>query len=215
MSVRRLNCPGCGIAVNVPVAMTNVRCPQCQTIWNANAPAVAAPIPNELDGPPPSTEQADDPTTNNAMVLIAMIGLMIVILRREPATPTAQVAAEETIKPAIPEPYREINKPEELRRRIYADYRTVARTTVEVPLALPQGTKARKNVEDTLQGVFDRELTAFAALHDITVADVKEVIKEGDAKQWDKSPRSHAVRDGKRVYTEEMSEGWQKNPNRK
>jgi hypothetical protein len=65
-----------------------------------------------------------------------------------------------------------------------------------------------------LQATYDREMMRFAALHDITVDDVKEVIKEGDANVWDDSPRSNAVRDGKRVYTKEMSEGWEKNPNR-
>jgi hypothetical protein len=60
-----------------------------------------------------------------------------------------------------------------------------------------------------LQKTFDRELMRFAALHDITVDDVKEVIKEGDAKGWDGRPRSNAVRDGKRVYTKEMSEGYE------
>ncbi len=82
-------------------------------------------------------------------------------------------------------------------------------------MILPQGTKARASLEDMLQKTYDRELMHFAALHDITVDDVKEVIKEGDAKVWDDSPRSNAVRDGKRVYTKEMSEGWQRNPNRK
>jgi hypothetical protein len=71
-------------------------------------------------------------------------------------------------------------------------------------------------MEDMLQKTFDRELTRFAALHDITLDDVKEVIKEGDAKVWDDSPRSNAVRGGKRVYPKEMSEGWElQNPNRK
>jgi hypothetical protein len=125
------------------------------------------------------------------------------------------VEVEETIKPATPEPYRIINLPEEQRRRIYNDYRKVARTTVEKPLVLPQGSKPRQSLEDMLQKTYDRELTHFAALHDITVADVQEVIKEGDAKVWDDSPRSNAVRDGKRVYSKEMSEGWELNPNRK
>ena len=147
-------------------------------------------------------------------MLIAMLGLLLIVINREP-TPTQTAKVEDTIKPLEPEPYRIIDKDEETRKRIYADYRKVARTTVEVPLVLPQGKKARASLEDTLQKTFDRELVAFAALHDITVEDVKEVIKEGDAKVWDDSPRSNAVRDGKRVYAKEKSEGWVKNPNRK
>lgn len=150
------------------------------------------------------------------MLLMAMVGVVAMLLHRTPEpSETAATEVEETIKPAIPEPYREIRLPEATRKRIYNDYRKVARTTVETPLVLPQGTKMRASLENTLQLTYERELSRFAALHDITVDDVKEVIKEGDAKVWDSSPRSNAVRDGKRVYTKEMSEGWQKNPNRK
>ncbi|MGI9474482.1 MAG: hypothetical protein ACR2NZ_23295 [Rubripirellula sp.] len=152
------------------------------------------------------------------LLLFTVVGAAAVIMNREPkpADPSVDsVAVEETIKPAIPEEYRIVRLPEDTRKRLYSDYRKVARTTVETPLMVPQGTKLRQATEGMLEGVFDRELTRFAALHDISVDDVKEVIKEGDAKAWDGSPRSHAVRDGKRVYTKEMSEGWERNPNRK
>ncbi|MCH5374319.1 MAG: hypothetical protein JJ992_10095, partial [Planctomycetes bacterium] len=78
------------------------------------------------------------------MALLATLGLIFVVLNREPPpSQTSAAQVEDTIKPATPEPYREIDLPEETRRRIYNDYRRMARTTVEVPLLLPQGTKAR------------------------------------------------------------------------
>ena len=225
MSIRRMNCPGCGAAVNVPAAMTNVKCPACATVWNANNPAAAEKsAAAKAAAEPPADDVGDEHPAANAaivaglvgggMMLVAVIGLGLILLNRQ-APPQVTAEVEETIKPAIPEPYRVVNLPEETRRRIYKDYRTVARTTVEKPLILPQGTKARQNLEVMLQQTFDRELMHFAALHDVTVDDVKEVIKEGDAKVWDGSARSHAVRDGKRVYSKEMSEGWERNPNRK
>ncbi|MFK8112276.1 MAG: hypothetical protein AB8B91_08740 [Rubripirellula sp.] len=225
MSIRRLNCPGCSIAVNVPAAMTNVKCPQCATVWNVNNPSAAKPAqPAPTETPSAAGKEAEQQSMGNAamiagivgglMMLIAMFGLVMVIMNRE-TTPIAKTEVEDTIKPAIPEEYRVIRKDEETRRRIYADYRTVAKTTTEVPLILPQGTRPRKSLENMLQGTQDRELRRFAALHDISLEDVHEVIKEGDAKKWDTRPRSNAVRDGKRVYTKEMSEGWEKNPNRK
>ncbi len=224
MSIRRVNCPGCGIEVNVPAAMANVKCPSCATVWNVNNPAAAEKSAAAKAAEKPAEEDSEDATNANAaliagivggaMMLIAMIGILLIVINREP-TPTRTAEVEDTIKPLEPEPYRVINRPEEQRKRIYNDYRTVARTTVEVPLVLPQGTKPRELMEDTLQKTFDRELMAFAALHDITIDDVKEVIKEGDAKVWDDSPRSNAVRGGKRVYAKEKSEGWAKNPNRK
>ena len=224
MSIRSVSCPGCGIQVNVPAAMANVKCPKCATVWNVNNPAAAKKSAAAKAASQPSEPKKAAATDTNAAViagvvggaimLIAMIGLFLIVINQEP-TPTQTAEVEDTIKPLEPEPYRIIDKPEETRRRIYADYRKVARTTVEVPLILPQGTKPRESLEDTLQKTFDRELVAFAALHDISVEDVKEVIKEGDAKVWDDSPRSNAVRGGKRVYAKEKSEGWAPNPNRK
>lgn len=231
MSIRRVTCPGCGAAANVPVAMTNVKCPACGTVWNVKNPASAG---GKTPAQPAAAKKTDAPVdppakkvdysglamvaglVGGAMLLIAMAGIVVIVLNRQAEpSPTAQAEVEDTIKPSTPEPYRVIDLPEETRRRIYKDYRNVAVTTVERPLILPQGTKPRESLEDMLQKTYDRELARFAALHDITVDDVKEVIKEGDAKVWDDRPRSHAVRDGKRVYSKEMSEGWKKNPNRK
>lgn len=211
--------------------MTNVKCPACGTVWNVKNPAAAkvqkspatasAAGKTSKDSEAPAGKQHDSSAAAmvagliaGAMMVIAMVGVVIIILNR-PSEPTATAEVEDTIKPATPQPYRIVDLPEEQRRRIYADYRKVARTTVEKPLILPQGTKPRQTLENMLQKTYDRELTHFAALHDITVEDVQEVIKEGDAKVWDDSPRSHAVRDGKRVYSKEKSEGWKPNPNRK
>lgn len=226
MSIRRVTCPGCRAEANVPVAMTNARCAACGTVWNVmQGVAAMSPPPSKqaedeiaaaAETPAPATAALLVGLVGGVMFLMATIGLIVFVVTRPPDPALVSAAEpEQTIKPAIPEPYREIRLPEEARRRIYRDYRTVARTTVEAPLILPQGTKARQNLEVMLEKTYDRELLHFAALHDITVDEVKEVIKEGDAKVWDDSPRSNAVRDGKRVYTKEMSEGWKRNPNRK
>jgi hypothetical protein len=211
--------------------MTNVKCPACAKVWNVKNPAAPksnTPAPETAgkkteDSVAPAAEKDDFAgfamvagLVGGAMMVIAMVGIVIIILNRQPdPSQTATAEVEETIKPSTPQPYRVIDLPEETRRRIYKDYRQVAVTTVERPLILPQGTRPRESLEDMLQKTYDRELMHFAALHDITVDDVQEVIKEGDAKVWDDRPRSHAVRDGKRVYSKEMSEGWKKNPNRK
>ena len=229
MSVRNVNCPGCGMSFNVPVALANAKCPGCATVWNVANPAAAQIPPGVAAQVPRPTLEADADGDSTSIVPIAialaggglfvlvMIVVTIVVLFRTPApSEVATTEVEETIKPGEPQEFRVVNLPEEQRRRIYDDYRAVARTTVEAPLALPQQwKKPRAAVENTLEGIYDRELMRFAALHDITVDDVKEIIKEGDAKVWDDSPRSNAVRDGKRVYSKERSEGWERNPNRK
>lgn len=223
MSVRSVTCPGCNASLNVPAAMANIKCPQCATIWNvgnpdaaqlgagAKAARQAAAVEAEEDDSKKSQSAIIAAMVGGAMVLIAIMGISVMILSSTPA-PSEIVSdeVEETIKPRTPEPYRIVKLPEEQRRRIYDDYRSVARTTVETPLMVPQGTKVRASLENMLEKTYDRELVRFAALHDIEVEDVLEIIKEGDAKVWDDSPRSNATRDGKRVYAEEMSEGWKK-----
>lgn len=244
MSVRAVTCPGCGINVNVPIAMANVKCPSCSTVWNVNQPS-AAQRPATAKRPATAAAKSDDNAekgtgsqvsvammaamVGGGLLLFTVVGVAAVLMTGDSSqansssdagnsTPTASQgdsgASPATIKPAVPEEYRIIRLPEATRRRIYDDYRKVARTSVETPLMAPQGTRLRQATEGMLQGVFDRELARFAALHDITVDDVKEVIKEGDAKGWDPTPRSNAVRNGQRVYSPEMSEGWERNPNR-
>ncbi|TWU46344.1 hypothetical protein Poly51_57400 [Rubripirellula tenax] len=225
MSIRRIQCPGCDATLNVAATMTNVKCPTCATVWNVGNPSAAqisvtAKQMRQAAEPEPVKDKASTQNmaivaglVGGAMVLLAFIGLTVMMLGQSPPPSAASTEPEETIKPRQPQPYRVVKLPEEQRMRIYADYRTVARTTVETPLILPQGTRARKSLEVMLEKTYDRELVAFAALHDIEVDDVQEIIKEGDAKVWDDRPRSNAVRDGKRVYSKEMSEGWEKNPN--
>ena len=232
MSIRVLQCPGCSQPVNVPAHLTNVRCPSCGTVWNS---AITKPSPSpgkghggERNSSAESMEEGEAPDqdetskgTNHLLVLgslagaffgfLAMFGLVVILIQNNRPDPPPEVSFEEqTNKPMVPEPYRVVNLPEEQRKRIYTDYRRVARTTTEVPIMMPSS-KARSRVEDTLQGIQDRELRRFAALHNVDLADIQEIIKEGDAQVWDSSPRSHAKRGGKRNYSDEMSEGWKKN----
>ncbi|WP_186776565.1 hypothetical protein [Rubripirellula reticaptiva] len=211
--------------MNVPVAMANVKCPSCATIWNVDNPG-AAQISADAKQQKQLAEAAVETDSGNkvnfaiigglvaaGMVLLGIIGVSVMLISQTPAPSEIESPEAETIKPRIPEPYREVDLPESERMAIYADYRAVAKTTVEKALILPQGTRVRKNLEVMLEKTYDRELVHFSLLHNIEVEDVLEIIKEGDAKVWDDSPRSHAVRDGKRVYAEEMSEGWKKSPN--
>ena len=50
-----------------------------------------------------------------------------------------------------------------------------------------------------LQETLDREIRRLAALHDLSVDDIKQIIAEGDAEGWDPTPRSNARRDGQPV----------------
>jgi hypothetical protein len=112
----------------------------------------------------------------------------------------AASATDAESMPATPEPeYRVVDLPEPTRREIYDDYREAARTTREKPLPLFQDSAPRSAMERMLQETLDREIRRLAALHDISVNDIKQIIAEGDAKGWDPTPRSNARRDGEPV----------------
>ena len=113
---------------------------------------------------------------------------------------------EQPVRQSVVESFRVVKLPEEHRRRIYAQTRKTAKVTTEKPLLLPKGGAVRQSLENMLQDTHDMGLGQIAALHDISVEDVSEIIKEGDAKQWDTSARSNAVRNGERVYPKEMSQ---------
>ena len=78
------------------------------------------------------------------MMLLAMIGL-VVFLSIAPPSPSPSIGRrggrdDQTRHAGALS--RDQTFPEETRRRIYNDYRQVARTTVETPLILPQGPQA-------------------------------------------------------------------------
>lgn len=228
-SGRIIQCPGCGVKASYPSALVQLRCAQCGMIFTA---------PKQQSGQQSQSRSvgasASNSSSNTTLILIGVGVTMVFLLMaaggaffylqsRESQVagePDASESEGETDPPIQDAPsetpeitYEEIRLPESTRKKLYSDYRAVARTTLEKPLPLPQGSPPRAAMEKMLQQVFDRELTRFAALYRISESEVREVIKEGDAKRWDPSPRSNATRNGKRLYPEGMSEGWKPNSN--
>lgn len=153
-----------------------------------------------------------------AVILMLAIGSMLLLsvftIGSVESQPVKTAIIDTPEKPAFKFPeYQVIRLQESDRKKLYSAYRGVARTTVEKPLPLPQGSPPRKALEVMLQQTLDRELMRLAALYNISIDDVNEVIKEGNANYWDPTPRSNATRNGKRIYPEEMSEGWTKSNN--
>lgn len=141
-------------------------------------------------------------------MMFSMLGVLaFMITRRAPAPVEASpVSSEVAEAPAAPT-YREVNLPEEHRKRIYDDYRKMARTTIEKPLLLPDS-KVRDNFEEMLQKTNDNGVMQLAELNNITIDDMHQIVAEGDAKNWDPTPRSHATRGGQRVNPIEKSKGY-------
>ena len=233
-SGRIIQCPGCGVKASYPSSLVQLRCAQCGTIFTA--PKQQAGQQGQGRSANASSSDSSSDTTllwigvgvTMVFLLFSAGGAFFYLQNRESQAAGSHATAEsdaseskvETDPPSQSAPvqnpeitYEEIRLPESTRKKIYDDYRAVARTTLEKPLPLPQGSPPRAAMEKMLQQVFDRELIRLAALYRISESEIGEVIKEGDAKRWDPSPRSNATRNGKRLYPEANSEGWKPNSN--
>lgn len=220
MAVQSAKCPGCGAHLNFPAGMVTLRCPSCRTVWNPNAPHEAQrPAGNSTakrSGPAQSAKGHASGSRSlliggivAALVIALVAGAAVVMLlptntaeapttTSEAPPDTGAVAATPQADPA-PAEYREVKLPEQKRREIYDQYRVAARKTSEQPLMIPEGGFARQSMENMLDKVLQDEFRKLAALHDITVDDIQQIVLEGDAKGWDPTPRSNARRNGQPV----------------
>jgi len=226
MSVRAVRCPKCGITTRVSDAIVSARCPSCGVVFPAQSAAVRAPSSGRRN----ASSQGDSSGRLLLATGAAFGGLLVVALLAvgfwmarpqlspsEPPSETSQSSSAEPLaadQPILPEPSQAeldalviVDLPEEKRRAIYDQVRATAVTTTEKPLMMPE--QIRGSTERTLQSVYDQSLQQLAALHDLSVKQVEQIVAEGDTKHWDPSPRSHARRGGKRVYSEERSIGWE------
>ncbi len=202
MSIRRVNCPACKAAANIPATMTNVKCPSCGQVWNVNNPEAAAPAARR----PKATAQAKGSNGGNAaviavvsgaVVLLAIVGIALVLfLPQADKEPAEKPASSEiaTAEPAVVQPpsYREVDLPESTRRKIYSDYRRMAMSSIEKKLMIPKDSPVRNSVEGMLTKTVDREITHFALENNISEEDVMQIVAEGDAKQWPGSRKQAA-----------------------
>ncbi|MFG0254463.1 MAG: hypothetical protein ACF787_05110 [Rhodopirellula sp. JB053] len=229
MSVRVLKCPKCSAAVNVPAAMHSVRCPSCGNVFAASASAqAAAPADNREDAALRSAagpqDDADNESNDQTMTIIAVgAGLVLVAIlcvvgiwsltrgseesagdvATEPPQPVfAEATAEELAALTI------VDIPERQRRDIYNDVRASARTTTERAFNVP-GSNVRDKLENMLDKTHENTLRQLAALHDLSVDQVRDIVAEGDTKNWDTRARSRAYRDGERIYSDEETQGYQ------
>lgn len=235
MSVRAVQCPQCGTTSRVPAVVVHARCPSCGEVFHAETASPGGKAAGGRRSPAGGGASPGQSTNSSrghsstgpivavvsgvgAILIIVLAGLLYWVFRSQPSTaePQVEAAAEASAadKPVLQEPTQAeldalviVDLPEETRRRIYDQVRKTAVMSVEKPLMMPE--QIRGSTERTLQGVYDESLQQLAALHDVSVEEVEQIVVEGDTKNWDPSPRSHARRDGKRLYPEERSIGWQ------
>lgn len=198
MSVRRVNCPSCNAALNVPATMANIRCSQCSTVWDVNNPpsVKAAPKSQEKGSETATPKKRSEASKRRQAAMIAVAGSFFTFLalaaiaaimftggeKPTPAEPEPQIAiAEQTIDPGD---YRVVKLPESTRRNIYRDYRLTAGSSVEKKVMVPKDSVAAQTLGKTMNALVNREVTHLALLNNITDDDVMQIVAEGNAKGW-------------------------------
>lgn len=241
MSVRSLTCPKCQTKINVPAAMQTARCPACGSVFtmgSATAAGQGAASNNatseddalrraaghrEKDGDENSDEKSNDPRmiylacagALAIMIAFGVIGVLVISPTNADLETQNPEKAQPVFQEATPAELASlniVNIPEERRRRIYDDMRKTARMTKEKPLMIP-GTAVRGKLEGMLDATYENSIQQLAALHDLRIEDIRNIVKEGDMKNWDPRARSRAYRGGERVYEDEKTQGYKgKNP---
>lgn len=193
MSVKRVTCPGCNAALNVPTTMTHVKCSACGMVWDTSNPAAA-----QKAATPAATakkqESGDSDSDNNttmmivvagtAFAILALAGIGVVLFTGGKDDPKPVATPTETVKPVVKD-FKIVKKlSEETRKKLYYDYRQMADSTVGKKGIVPKDSAIGKVLGDTMDKLADRETTHFSLLYNITEDEVMDVVNEGDAKGW-------------------------------
>lgn len=241
MSVRSLTCPKCQTGINVPAAMQTARCPACGGVFSVGSASAASPAssPNastsedealrraggqsDAGGNANSDEKSNDPTmiylacggALTMLIAFGVIGFLVISPSNAELEPKSPEKTQPVFQAATAEQLASltiVNIPEERRRRIYDDMRKTATMTKEKPLMIP-GSGVRDKLEGMLDATYENSIQQLAALHDLRIEDIRNIVKEGDMKNWDPRARSRAYRGGERIYGNEETEGYKaKNP---
>ncbi|TWT93591.1 zinc ribbon domain-containing protein [Neorhodopirellula pilleata] len=219
MTVRSLSCPQCKTSINIPAAMQTARCPACGKVFATSAggsnPTPSGSHSDALKQANDSQEnqaggKSSDPimiyaSVGGALLLLMIAGVAGVLLFAPTRSPVETESTAEATQPVLREPTEEelasltiVKIPEDRRRRIYDEMRATAKITTEKPLMLPDG-RVRTSVEGMLEDTSEYSIKQLAALHDVSEQDVRDIVTEGDLKNWDPSGRSRAYRNGKRI----------------
>lgn len=218
--IKSVSCPKCNHTVNVPAHIQTVKCSKCGAVYNVNkeddeeaAPDAASRAAGPMDAKRQSKKGGAGKLIAGVLIGLIVIGGLVgggyYWWSNQPeevaAAPAPAEPDEDDVVWVAPE-YREVDMPEGDRKRIYMDMRKTAVSNIEKPLLLIG--PPRDMMERSLQAIYDREIQTQAALHDVKVDDIQQIVNEGDAKKWDPSPRSNAKRNGKRIYPKSWSVGW-------
>lgn len=208
--ILKVSCPQCRTKSNVPASVATVRCPKCGTVWNAQSrdeedagESSSNVAPSAKAAKKRASRSSIPIVLGSAAVIVALLAVIgWVVFQSWPAagdkaTPpqatqagdasgdAAQAADDASSADPVPADYRVVDLSETVRRQIYSDFRQAAASSVGKQIMLPKDAPARIAMEKTMKAVLDREIRRFAALHDVSEDDIRQIIAEGDAKSWD------------------------------
>ncbi|WP_182869713.1 hypothetical protein [Stieleria mannarensis] len=205
MSIKRVQCPQCNAAINVPASMASTRCPTCGGVFSISAAASQASHPQPTRPNNPDVTDKDDSDAGDrigqwlvvgGVAGLAVVGLILLVVfsggsADEPEKPEvpmrSQAQVVEDLKldetPGETE-YREVDLPESTRQKIYRDYSQMIASSFGKAKKIPKSGVAGQTLNKTLGAVVDREVTHMALTHGITEEDVAQIYAEGQAKGW-------------------------------
>ncbi len=205
MSVRRVNCPGCNAALNVPATMANARCPGCGTVWDVNHPNNAKVAAKQTNAKGPSDQPSSKPSAKESktksaaarrrqtaaitvaggmLALLVFGGVAVVMMTGGQDSPPAAQTPVEAETPKEKVVYRIVNLSEAMRKKIYYDYRLAAGSSVEKKVMVSKDSVTAKTLGKTMNLMMDREIKMQALINKISEDDMMQIIAEGDDKGW-------------------------------
>lgn len=197
-SVPQFTCPGCGQLCRGPVAPV-----AAATSGHPGSPPAKISHQSAKDDRSGGAK-GKAKGNRNAIYAAAAIGAAVVMLLFIAATffvlpgggsdaadrETAQIdlkaeadaAAEQARRDAIV--YRQVDLPEETRRRLFTDLNKTKSTTVDAKIPLPKDSQTRKFLDSNFEKLLDREIEMQSIMNKVSPEDLREILKEGDAKAW-------------------------------
>ncbi|MCO8121416.1 zinc-ribbon domain-containing protein [Stieleria sp. TO1_6] len=204
MSVRKVTCPKCGNAINVPASMQSIKCQSCQNVFPATQSSATPAATNPYTATHSQSESQSAGNKNSQRVLIAagasalalialgLVGFLMVgsVKTSTPVRATKMPAPATQPPVAAPAPattapeYRVVDLPESTRQKIYHDYQQMMASSFGKAKRIPKSGTAGIELRGMLGQIEEREITHFALLHKVSEEDIHQILAEGKDKDW-------------------------------
>ena len=162
-------------------------------------PAAGGPTRDDDDdvAPTNSTSAIVGVVAVGAVLLLGLVGVIFAIgflTPRSPPSITPPGSNDAAVATAAVTNYRIVDMPEADRKRIYTRMWMTEETTTRAKLPLTRDSQIGGFVRGNLDKIRDRSAAMEGAMADVSKADIDEIVKEGDAKNWSKKSVDKAAK---------------------